>query len=142
MSYKNLIPPQTDNVLCHFEKQNIYIMDNHRLALWCWINEIDKKDYGKYALIHIDDYFDCGAKETIIEQMMNKLKENGFELFKLADLYNICVEDLIEEQKPIPSNFQEAIMSLRNKGVLSDEERKGLLEFQKICDDYEFLKKL
>ena len=81
-------------------------------------------------------------RQAIIAIEAGTRKIDSFELFKLADLYNICVEDLIEEQKPIPSNFQEAIMRLRNKGVLSDEERKGLLEFQKICDDYEFLKKI
>ena len=85
MNYKTLIYPQEDNVLCHFKEQNIYIMDKHRLALWCWINEIDKNDYGKYTLIHIDDHFDCGAEEKLIAEMMSKLKENGVDYYKNLD---------------------------------------------------------
>lgn len=85
MNYKNLILPQEDNILCYFKEKNIYIMDKHRLALWCWINEIDKKDYGKYTLIHIDDHFDCGGLEGVIEKMMKKLDENGIEYYKNLD---------------------------------------------------------
>jgi hypothetical protein len=34
-----------------------YVMDNHRAALWCWLQQIDKDK--KYSLLHIDFHYDC-----------------------------------------------------------------------------------
>ena len=39
-----------------FKKGNIYIMDNHRSAAWCWIQELDPKL--TYNLFHIDRHYD------------------------------------------------------------------------------------
>lgn len=36
---------------------SIYIMDNHRAALWCWLQHI--KTTSKYNLLHIDAHYDC-----------------------------------------------------------------------------------
>lgn len=44
----------TDNVL--WKNKNIYIMDNHRLALWCWFQELEKGT--RYNLLHIDAHPD------------------------------------------------------------------------------------
>ncbi|MFA6097595.1 MAG: UPF0489 family protein [Candidatus Paceibacterota bacterium] len=96
MNYKTLIYPQEDNVLCYFKEKNIYIMDKHRLALWCWINEIDKNDYSKYALIHIDDHFDCGGPKSVIEKMMKKIDENGIEYYKNLDYFRF--DEINEKQ--------------------------------------------
>ena len=82
------------------------------------------------------------TRQAIINIESGKRKIDSFELFKLADLYNISVTDLITEQEPQISNFQEAIVHLRNKNLLDEEEKKALFEFQKICDDYKFLKQL
>jgi hypothetical protein len=46
--------PSEDNVL--WREKNIYVMDNHRLALWCWFQEIDKNE--RYNLFHIDAHPD------------------------------------------------------------------------------------
>lgn len=43
-----------DNVL--WKEKNIYVMDNHRLALWCWFQEIEKGE--RYNLLHIDAHPD------------------------------------------------------------------------------------
>ncbi|MFA6238824.1 MAG: UPF0489 family protein [Bacteriovorax sp.] len=43
-----------DNVL--WREKNIYVMDNHRLALWCWFQEIEKGT--RYNLLHIDAHPD------------------------------------------------------------------------------------
>lgn len=44
---------------CHFlfQKNKIYIMDNHRLALWCWLRELDLKQ--SFNFLHIDAHDDC-----------------------------------------------------------------------------------
>lgn len=36
--------------------KNIYISDNHRVAMWCWLQEMDFSQ--KYNLIHIDRHSD------------------------------------------------------------------------------------
>ncbi len=36
---------------------SIYIMDNHRAALWCWFQYLQKNR--KYNLYHIDAHYDC-----------------------------------------------------------------------------------
>ena len=40
-----------------WKKDNIYIMDNHLVALWCWLQEINPLD--KYKLLHIDRHYDA-----------------------------------------------------------------------------------
>lgn len=44
----------SDNVL--WNQGNVYVMDNHRLALWCWFQKM-KKD-SRYNLLHIDAHPD------------------------------------------------------------------------------------
>ncbi|MGZ3787955.1 MAG: peptide arginase family protein [Bacteriovorax sp.] len=47
-----------DNVLYKMvpKEKNIYVMDNHRLALWCWFQEMEKGS--RYNLLHIDAHPD------------------------------------------------------------------------------------
>lgn len=44
-----------DNFL--WQKGNVYIMDNHRLALWCWLRHLKRDE--KIDLVHIDQHYDC-----------------------------------------------------------------------------------
>ncbi len=55
---RGLSTSSRDNVLLRTggPKENIYIMDNHRLALWCWFQKIEKNK--RYNLIHIDAHPD------------------------------------------------------------------------------------
>ena len=39
-----------------FRQGNIYVMDNHRAALWCWMQHITPKK--RYSLFHIDAHYD------------------------------------------------------------------------------------
>lgn len=45
------------NLLC--KKNNIYVMDNHVAALWCWMQEIKTNE--KYNILHIDAHYDTMA---------------------------------------------------------------------------------
>jgi hypothetical protein len=52
------------NVNFLWKHENIYFMDNHRMALWCWLQHIDPKDPS--TLFHIDRHYDAlpnGSKE-------------------------------------------------------------------------------
>lgn len=84
------------------------------------------------------------TRQAVIAIEAGKRKIDSFELFKLADLYNVSASDLLTEQASdvFVSNFQEAVTHLRKNNLLNDEEKKALFEFKKICDDYESLKNL
>ena len=83
------------------------------------------------------------SRQAIINIEAGKRKVDSFELFKLADLFNINAGDLlVKAEIPPASNFKEAVVHLRNNNLLDDDEKKALLEFKKICEDYEFLKNL
>ena len=83
------------------------------------------------------------TRQAIINIESGKRKIDSFELFKLADLYNVDASGLLTEaEAPLVSNFKEVVMHLRNSNLLDDEEKKALLEFKKICEDYEFVKNL
>lgn len=42
------------NVL--WRERNVYIMDNHRCALWCWLQEIPGED--RLSVFHVDAHYD------------------------------------------------------------------------------------
>lgn len=42
-----------------WNSENIYIMDNHRAALWCWLQHL--KPNSKLGLFHIDAHYDAAA---------------------------------------------------------------------------------
>ena len=39
-----------------WRQNNVYIMDNHRAAMWCWLQHVDPKR--PHALFHIDRHYD------------------------------------------------------------------------------------
>ncbi|WP_445219860.1 UPF0489 family protein [Bradyrhizobium sp. Pa8] len=47
----------TQNFL--WKRQNVYVMDNHRAALWCWLQHINPKQ--PYSLFHMDQHYDTLA---------------------------------------------------------------------------------
>ena len=80
------------------------------------------------------------TRQAIIGIESGRRKVDSFELFKLAGLYNADVADLMTKPAFKPTGLKEAVLHFRKGGELSQEERKKLLEFQKICEDYDFLK--
>lgn len=41
-----------------WRNKSIYIMDNHRAALWCWVNELNTTPKIKLSMLHIDNHPD------------------------------------------------------------------------------------
>ena len=83
MQYKKIFIPlatrgasadSRDNFLASVD--NIFVMDNHRLALWCWFQKIQKSE--RYNLFHIDAHPD--------------LSESGLKEFN-HDLWTITLDD-------------------------------------------------
>ncbi len=53
-----------DNVLIETgKKDNVFIMDNHRLALWCWFSKMKKEK--RYNLYHIDAHPDMSESALL-----------------------------------------------------------------------------
>ncbi len=71
---------QEENLLFYFQKNKIYLMDNHRLSFWCFLDGIKNKDFGKYTYVHIDDHFDTGT--AYCEELATKIKNNGLDFYK------------------------------------------------------------
>ena len=61
----------TDNFLWNHEK--IYIMDNHRLAAWCWKNKIEHKK--STYIFHLDKHYD---DVPIYEKGISKIADFDF----------------------------------------------------------------
>ena len=51
--------------------KNIYLMDNHKMALWCWLQKIDV--HKKYNLLHIDRHTD--TLKSRMSDWLSKLEE-------------------------------------------------------------------
>lgn len=51
---RNASLASTQNFL--WNDNNIYIMDNHRAALWCWLQHLNPGE--KYSIFHIDAHYD------------------------------------------------------------------------------------
>jgi len=49
---------------------NIFVMDNHRAALWCWLQKLDKNK--KYNLFHIDQHEDCADIPRCVEDAVTE----------------------------------------------------------------------
>jgi hypothetical protein len=85
---KNVSTDSTDNFLIN--EDNIYVMDNHRLALWCWFNKINVNN--KYNLIHIDAHPDLSASGIADYLKLNKkVSEMSLEEYRsiMQGQYNV-----------------------------------------------------
>ena len=69
-----------------WKKDNIYIMDNHRAALWCWLQEISPLD--KYKLLHIDRHYDTANDSDHMSSL------------KLEHLFDITLEQYLSLSYP------------------------------------------
>jgi len=64
---RNHSGPTNQNFL--WKQGNAYVMDNHRAALWCWLNEMNLNE--PHSMIHIDRHYD--ALGSRIEEWLRHL---------------------------------------------------------------------
>ncbi|NJO92399.1 MAG: hypothetical protein HC831_28095 [Chloroflexia bacterium] len=55
-----------------YKERNIYVMDNHNAALWCWLQEMDMSK--KYNILHIDKHYDTKASQ--IDEWLSNIPAN------------------------------------------------------------------
>lgn len=70
-----------------FKKGNMYIMDNHRSAAWCWIQELDPKL--SYNLFHIDRHYDLleNLKPQIVNGLRSQLVSTDYSMYSDAKIF-------------------------------------------------------
>lgn len=71
------------NVYFCYEKKNVVVMDNHRCALWHWVDKIDKNE--EYNIIHLDSHYDLdGLKvhSTISREELESLSFHEYLNYK------------------------------------------------------------
>lgn len=66
----------SDNFL--WKEDKIYVMDNHRLALWCWFQEMEKGN--RYNLFHIDAHPDLN--ESALKDFNHNLWKMSLEEYR------------------------------------------------------------
>lgn len=71
---KNLSGTYDLNLL--FNNDDVYIMDNHLAASWCWLQKINLKS--KYNLLHIDRHYD--VMNSHIDVWLKELKNQNIQL--------------------------------------------------------------
>ncbi|PXA90875.1 hypothetical protein DMC47_27045 [Nostoc sp. 3335mG] len=84
---------------------NVYLMDNHRAALWCWQQHIDLRNQ-RHSILHIDRHYDAlranldahmaempdlGSLE-IKEYLQTLVKALGFMLFRWDNYLSLHIE--------------------------------------------------
>lgn len=73
-----------ENVNILYKENNIYVMDNHLCAAWCWLDSITIEN--SYNFIHIDRHYDLlGFPYTIKTQIIDqniKLENLSFDEFR------------------------------------------------------------
>lgn len=84
-------PSWAFNVNFLLEDNNIYISDNHRTALWCWMQHL--KPNQNIALFHIDRHYDTGP----LNAPYTGIFPGVFNLKSLRDYLDL--ETLVNRQK-------------------------------------------
>ncbi len=75
----------TQNFL--WQSGNVYIMDNHRAAMWCWLQQVPSDE--RVILVHVDEHFD-----TLYSQIVVWLSH-------LPDLRDLSIDNYLELTYPL-----------------------------------------
>jgi uncharacterized protein UPF0489 len=51
---------------------SIYVMDNHRAAMWCWLQHVNPEQ--PHSLLHIDQHYDCALMPEWLENCPDDLR--------------------------------------------------------------------
>lgn len=73
------VGPVTLNFVWRHDTRPIYIMDNHRAALWCWLRELAADE--PYSLVHVDAHWDLADPRLNEEQLVALEEARSLEEF-------------------------------------------------------------
>lgn len=86
-----------------FKHENIYIMDNHLAASWCWMDTINIDEI--YNLFHIDRHYDLLQFPNSVQ---TQIIDNNIELSKLS------LNEYLELRQPMRGNLDAALFRWDN----------------------------
>jgi hypothetical protein len=127
-----------------WKNKNIYIMDNHRLASWCWSQELGPVNpQDPIHLFHLDAHYDC---DPVAVEHWNKfqLKHVNFSLHEFIHLKNVSGKTLILWDNYLPvflneyrAQIKKTIFATHDIGLKekADDELKPY-DLLKPLDDY------
>lgn len=81
------------------------------------------------------------GRQALLTIEAGKRKIDTYELFKLSDLFGVEIKELLSGKVSVTS-FDDAILECRKNESISEKGKRGLIEFQKICKDFEYLKRI
>ena len=119
-----------------YKRENIYLMDNHRMAAWCWVNHIDENE--KYTVVHIDKHNDT------LDNQMNEWTtpiKNGLKNLSLHEYDSLEYQKTKSERYkvfrwdnyiPIFHHYyshlvNEYVFYTHNKGYISENFKKHIM---------------
>lgn len=99
-SSENILEKESNSHYLNFlwNKENIYVMDNHLAAGWCWLNSLNPQE--SYNFFHVDRHPDlCGglAKREYLDRIKERLPIN-------IEQYCACTFDNGRSTPPDPFN--------------------------------------
>lgn len=84
----------TTNLL--YKKDNIFLMNNHRMAAWCWSQNITMRK--NYTFIHIDKHYDTSSNQ--LSKWIETIN-NGINCLSLEEYNNIQYQHDQYERFPV-----------------------------------------
>ncbi|MFN8612442.1 MAG: UPF0489 family protein [Vulcanimicrobiota bacterium] len=140
-------PGEDLNFLWKDPRRSLYIMDNHRAALWCWLREI-RRDH-TYSLLHIDWHWDSakpygccfsGLENMTLAAMLALRDTRAY----FSDRPAICWDDFIFPMLKLRPKFHRGIFVCHQSrgewktNALSKHPRCKVFPFQVFWEDLDF----
>ncbi|MFZ4714919.1 MAG: hypothetical protein ACOYL6_14465 [Bacteriovoracaceae bacterium] len=128
--------PSKTNFLWKLE--NLYVMDNHRLAAWCWAQEIPSADHTLQHLLHMDAHYDCDPR-ALKEWIESGRVLKNLTIKDYLDLKNSEGQPMILWDNYLPIFFHDYQKMLGKKVAVT--HRMGIKgEFDLELETFDFLK--
>lgn len=109
--YKNNVSqitnPYVDTLfLWKDDVENIFLMDNHRCALWRWEQVAKQQIFSNYFLIHIDQHDDLAMPNPNAPTAIGQLTINDYLDSKVSGFYDFQWDNYILQYKKIHQNLK------------------------------------
>ena len=121
IKFKGRNRSDSDNLNLLYNIDNIYLMDNHLAASWCWLQKIDISK--RYNLFHIDRHYDLQISQ--IDCWIKEFKNN------VDCLSKISINQLLElnfKPKNSPQDYKYKIFQFDNYLTIFNRLYPNLLE--------------
>lgn len=88
------------------DSENIYLMDNHRCALWCWEDSARQNTFSNHFLIHIDQHDDLNIPATNAPTNVSSFTISSYLNSKVSGVHDYRWDNYILQYKVIHPNLK------------------------------------